>query len=149
MKNIRIFYLVVKFPVYLNGHVFIMHNGILVITRIQTTKNCNRRTVLEKSAKKKKKKKKKIKALTALVGKLSLSVGCENRPTRDLRLFHFILYFLQFKQTEQTLIRRHVLRRLICICIVCQCPKCLSPGFLQIILNQQYSDVTATRKARL
>ena len=64
-----------------------------------------------------------------------------------LRLFHLTLTSLWFKQTVQTLIRRPVLWRLIWVCIVCQCPKCPSPGFTDISLYQQHSDVTTKRIA--
>ena len=67
-----------------------------------------------------------IKALIALVGRLSLSVGRIMVLNGDLRLFPSTLNFLLFKQTVQTLIRCRVLRRLIWICNVCQCP---SPDF--------------------
>ena len=50
-----------------------------------------------------------IKALTALVGRLSLNVGWENSLERGLRLFYLILNFQKFNQIVQTLIRRRVL----------------------------------------
>ena len=50
-----------------------------------------------------------IKALTALVGRLSLSVGWENGPERGRKTDSLILNFLKFKQTMQTLIRRRSL----------------------------------------
>ena len=40
-----------------------------------------------------------IKALTALMGRLSLSVGWEDGPIQRLKMFHLTLNFLSIKQT--------------------------------------------------
>ena len=73
-----------------------------------------------------------IKVLTSLVGRLSLSVSCENGPERRLKSISFNPKLPGFKQTAQTLIRRHVLRRLIWVYTVCQC---LKSGFTDNTLH--------------
>ena len=55
-----------------------------------------------------------IKAMTTLVGRLSLSVGWENGPERRLKIVSFNSYLPV------------ILRRLIWVCTICQC---LSSGF--------------------
>ena len=77
-----------------------------------------------------------IKALTALVGRLSLSWCWGNGPERGLQ--H--LTFWKFKQTVQNPIRRRVLWRLIWVCTVCQYPSSLLT---------LHSGITSTRPARL
>ena len=70
-----------------------------------------------------------IKALRAMVDRLSLNEGWENGHDIELTTISFNSLLPYFKQIVQTLTQRHRTRRLIWVCTVCQCPRCRDPDF--------------------
>ena len=109
MKNIRVFYLKnfqfleVEFSIYLNRRVIVMSYGSNVnfraaYARLHRFKR-NPNSQDTRTGPKIPKKINIIKALRALVDRLSLSVGWENILCEDLRLLHLTFNILHFKQT--------------------------------------------------
>ena len=81
-----------------------------------------------------------IKALITLVTRFSLSVCLGNGPEWGFKTVSFNPLLLVIQANSAT-----VDQALVWMCTVCQCP---SPG-LQITFFTSYSNVTATRIARL